>query len=393
MKKVLPFILAGLIMVFATGSHPDYLNSYLGDNCQVLDLGNADLSLLGADLGAQVFLSGAQWHGTTTNYDLHFALLTALNRQAGVRSLLLDSGYGTAQVYNDYIQTGDLELLRLALDGIRFSNSSNNEHRLFWENLYQYNQQLPPAERITVVGIDIEYQVGTALGYLNYLSDQRFTELCPITEYLGDTPALDKYVSGVQAQLRNQPASFAEIFGEDLPRFRLILQNLADTVTTDRHPDFYVQREKLLYANCLAALARDPQAKFFGHFTMEHIFQRQVQTGNLAQGDRLAMLLSQEDSPFQGVVSFAALYRDSELRFYYGRYETYRVFNFYITDPLPQPTADCTLYKLNGPNSPYTWAPYTVISPTGGAATDYYQYLLIVQNSKPTTPNLLAPSN
>ncbi|HOC07180.1 MAG TPA: hypothetical protein PKN71_07705, partial [Bacillota bacterium] len=94
------------------------------------------------------------------------------------------------------------------------------------------------------------------------------------------------------------------------------------------------------------------------------------------------------------VVSIAAFYHDSEFRFYYGMYENYRVFNDFIIDPLPAiktAPGDITMYKLEGEDSPFTWDLYTVINPTGGVTTDYYQYLLIIKNSQPTTPNLMPP--
>lgn len=392
MKKIL-IILFSCLFVFISGSEPNILAPYLAENNQSLDLENMDLSFLGADLDCQVFLSGAQWHGTTANYDLHYAMLTALHKQAGVRYMLLDSGYATARVYNDYLQTGNPQLLKMGLDGIRFSNSSSNEHRLFWEKLYQYNQGLSPDDKILVIGLDVEFQIGTAINYLYFISDNQLGNYYPVTEYLGYTEALDRYVTGLKAKYQEEPELFENIFGDNLHDFECVLQNLTDTVAADLGPDFYADREKIMYANFLAAYNNDPQGKFFGHFTMEHIYQRQVKTGNLADADRLAMLLVQEDSPVRdGVVSIAAFYHDSDFRFYYGRYDKYMVFNSYITDLQPiiqSASGDYTLYKLNNADSPFTWDTHTIISPTGGAATDYYQYLLLIQNSQPTSPNSL----
>jgi erythromycin esterase-like protein len=394
LKKVFVILLACL-SVFIAGNQPDIVAPYLAKSCHSLNPENTDLSFMGTDLNRQVFLSGAQWHGTTYNYDLHYALITALNRQAGVKYMLLDSGYATAQVYNDYLQTGNPELLKMALNGIRFSNSSSDEHRLFWENLYHYNQGLSPKDKIEVIGIDVEYQISTAISYLYFISDNQLADYYPVTEYLGDTKTLNAYVTGLKAKYQEDPKEFENFFGDNLQHFECILQSLTDTVATDRSRNYFADREKLMYANFLAAYNKDPQGKFFGHFTMEHIYQRQVQTGNLADADRLGMLLVQEDSPVRDqVVSIAAFYHDSEFRFYYGRYENYRVFNSFIVDPLPAiKTAanDYTIYKLEGADSPFTWDTHTVIHPTGGVTTDYYQYLLIIKNSQPTSPNFLPP--
>ena len=394
MKKII-IIFYIFLFTFIAGNEADIVAPYLAENCYSLDLENMDLSMLGADLNCQVFLSGAQCHGTTANYDLQFALLTALHKQAGVRYLLLDSGYATAQVYNDYVQSGNAKLLNMALEGIRFSNSSCNEHRLFWEKIYKYNQSLPPAEKIKVIGIDVEYQIGTALNYLNFLSDNQLGHLYPITEYLGSTKALARYVGGVKGKYSEDPQSFENAFGDNISRFEMVLQNLTDTVAANLSRSFFPEREKIMYANFLAAYNNDPAGKYFGHFTMGHIYQRRANVGEMEDADRLAMLLVQEDSPVRDrVISIAAMYHDSEFRFYYGVFESYRVFNFYVADPVPlfkTASTDYTLYKLNGDESPFTWDTYTVTNPSGGVTTDYYQYLLLIKNSKSTTPNLLTP--
>ena len=205
-----------------------------------------------------------------------------------------------------------------------------------------------------------------------------------------------RYVEELENHYRDNPGIFEDIFGDNLPCFDLILQNLADTVAAQFSADFYASREQVMYENFLRAHSRDPQGKFFAHLTMEHIYQRQVKIGSLADANRLGMLLCQEDSPAQGVVSIGALYRDSEFRFYYGRYWNYDVFNSFIDNPPLFQTAavsDYTLFKLTGDNSPFSWGPYSIINPTGGAATDYYQYMLLIKNSLPATPNLLPPAH
>lgn len=394
MKRVLVVLLACL-SVFIAGSQPNIVAPYLAKNCYSLDPSNMDLGFMGEDLDCQLFLSGAKWHGTTYNYDLQYSMFTALNQQAGVKTMLLDSGYGTAQVYNDYLQTGNPEFLKMALDGIRFSSSSCDEHRMMWKKLYEYNQDLPPGEKLSIIGIDVEYQIDTAINYLNYISDNELGKHFPVTEYLGDPNVLAQYVSTLKTTYQEDPGLFKNIFANNLHHFEGTLVNLEDTVSANLNPDFYADREHIMYNNVLTAYYNDPQGKFFGHFSMEHIYQRHVREGNLANSDRLATLLIQEDSPFQGkVVSIAAFYHASEFRFYYGRYENYYVFNNFILDPLPMvqtATSDITMYMLTGENSPFTWDTHTVIKPTGGVTTDYYQYLMIIQNSQLTSPNLLPP--
>lgn len=395
MQKLLTILFVSLFL-FVAGSQPNVVVPYLEANNVSLSLDNLDLSFLGADLAAQVFLSGAQWHGTVASYDLHYALVTALHKQAGVRYMLLDAGYTSALVYNNYLQTGDIALLRMALDGIRYSNSSNDEHRLFWQRLYEYNHELRPEDKLVVIGIDIESQIDTALIYLDSIANNRFFSLFPVTEYLGYPEALARYVASIKQHYAQDPLSLKELFGEQLPCFESALANLAETAETHLSSDYSASREQVMYSNFMAAYNADPTGKFFAHLTMEHIYQKQVKTGALARADRLAMLLCQDSSPVQGVISFASLYRDSEFRFYYDRYLNFEVFNEFIDEPhiLDKiALGNFTVFCLNRENSPFSWDTTSLINPTGGATTDYYQYILLIKNSSPTTPNLLLPAN
>lgn len=47
---------------------------------------------------------------------------------------------------------------------------------------------------------------------------------------------------------------------------------------------------------------------------------------------------------------------------------------------------DFTLFKLNGKRSPFAQELYFVESPDGGVTTDYFQYVLIIKDSKGATP-------
>ena len=185
MKRIAVALIISLSL-FVAGSQPDIVAPYLAKNCYSLELNNMDLNFMGEDLDCQIFLSGAQWHGTTYNYELQYAMLIALNQQAGVRYLLLDSGYATAQVFNEYVQTGNFELLRLGMEGTRYNNSSCNEYRLAGKSIY--NTRLAPRKKLSS-SASTEYQV-EVINYLNRIPDNHPGRHFPVTEYLGDANAL-----------------------------------------------------------------------------------------------------------------------------------------------------------------------------------------------------------
>ncbi|WBW96494.1 hypothetical protein [Oceanirhabdus sp. W0125-5] len=47
---------------------------------------------------------------------------------------------------------------------------------------------------------------------------------------------------------------------------------------------------------------------------------------------------------------------------------------------------DITLFKLHGKDSPFNNKHYFIKSPYGGVTTEYFQYLILVKNSRGATP-------
>lgn len=392
MKKYLTACFLLIIIFLASASTPDLITPYLPGNYSSLDIENLNLNLMAGDLDKHdVFLSGAEWHGSTAGYELQYAMTTALHQQAGIKYLLLGMGHATAQMINAYLQSGDETILDTVLEEIKFSNSSCYEHRLSWERLCQYNLTQPQEDRITVVGIDLEYQPYTAIAYLLGLPDADKLQLPLPDEYLGTPQALANYVSRLEQNVLNNTDAYRQALGEGYGELELVLNNLKDTVQANIAEDFYAVREEIMYANFLRAYSSLPPGKYFGQLTMEHIYQRQAGTPNMSGIDRLAMYLNRDDSPVQDrILSIAVLYENSRYRFFYGRYYEDEISNDYITDVLPfklLAKTNYTLFRLNGEDSPFASRPYTVVGSTGGATTDYYQYLLIIRNSRPGSPN------
>jgi len=358
------------------------LGPYLVDNNYAIDPENPNLELMAEDVEASVFLSGAEWHGTQASYDLQYAMLIGLHQMAGVNYFLLGEGYGTGQMYNMYLETGDPDLLDLIHEEIRFTNSSNHDHRVFWEKLFEYNQALPSEDRITVVGIDLEYQPNTARYYLSLLPGaEELPLLRDVRAGRGDIRDLISDIAANEDDYRN-------ILGDDFKHLEFVLHNLTVTSGMDPSaPDFYQRREEAMYESFLRAHSHLPSGKYFGQITMEHIFQHKANTPRLGSTPTLAMLLNGEGSPVQGnVVSIAAMYVESEFRFYFGRYYTIDMEEDLLRDRGPFRDLahnPYTLFRLNNEDSPFARDIFTIRHPYGGRTTDYFQYLLFIHGSEP----------
>jgi len=352
---------------------------------------NPDFSLMAPDLDKIVYLSGAEWHGTKASYDIQYALATSLNKHAGVNYLLIGYGHATAEMYNAYLESGDIETLNSIHYHMRFTSSSNNEHRLFWQKLYEYNKTLPMEDKFTVIGIDLEFLPNLAIHYLTTLPGADKLSLIIPEAPLRNPNAISQYVKTLQQDVVANEELYKDSLGDWYSEFDLVLNNMADTVAAHLVDNYYEVREDFMYNYFLRAYDKYPNGKFFGQLTMEHIYQDQAWTPLLDYSDKLATHLNKADSPVHGqVLSIASIYMDSTYRFYWGRFHDAEIRDYILSNQAPfdlLAETDFTLFRLTGEDSPFNDRNYIVKKSNGGVTTDFFQYLLVIKNSRPTSPN------
>lgn len=107
---------------------------------------------------------------------------------------------------------------------------------------------------------------------------------------------------------------------------------------------------------------------------------------------RFAMYLNSKDSPVQGkVLSIAYVYTNSLCMARTGGNGNYAELKVYcefkdIDIINKYNKTDITLMKLNGKSSPFIKRVYFIKGEEKGNTTDYFQYIILVNNSKATTP-------
>ncbi|MDD4402467.1 MAG: erythromycin esterase family protein [Desulfitobacteriaceae bacterium] len=355
------------------------LEKYLANNYISLDLDKPDFSLMARDLATVSVILGGESHAIQKNYDVRFGLLTGLHQQYGFNYFLCEIGYGFSGLLNQYLATGNKDIL------IRLSNQSKGtavwcfEFEEFWERLYEYNRQLPEDQRILVFGVDVEHQRETAIDYIRTLNG---VEQLPL-----DFNRLKSgyYLEKILQDLEDNPETYANALEEDLFHFEIVIRNLIATRQFYATEDNAL-RERTMYENFLKIYAHYPEGKFFGQFGMEHVFQENCQTF-LDGIDRFAMLLMSCDSPVQGkVLSIPYYYLNCQMSNWSNHYaheDAYNTLEAYKIHALAQ--ADYTLFRLNGDASPFREQPYMVPNPYHGVTTDYFQYVLVIKDSPGTT--------
>lgn len=328
----------------------DRLHEYLSRWSQPLDPEapqRTNLAGLLPEAGARRLYVAGEQHGIAENQALEYAFLTQLHRRAGVHLYFQELSYSSSLLLDRYLQTGDEQALERAFRGFTGTYSNSRDLLRLYRRIRRYNEGLEPAERIRVVGFDIEHQPRTAFAVA--------------ADFVGDRRAPDLH-DGLFDRIRETAARAAQQNGE-----------------------WNRVRDRMMYENALALLERMPgDESLFGQWGLNHVFQDE-EFGVVWLAARLA---TDPASPLAGrVVRITYAYEDVQQMGKGGRRR--RPLTTYRPDPgtmMCMAETKYTLFRLDAPESPYAsqlrWM-HSTPRPTGGVTTDYFQYVVLIRDDYP----------
>lgn len=343
-----------------------------------------------------VFLAGES-HAIKKNYDMQFALIQYLRETAGVRVLLLESGYASAAYLNIYLQTGDLKILQSYFGNLAGTSACNNEEYAFWQKLYQYNASLPQDDRLISVGIDIEHQWDTALLFLQSLVQNRQapeeikSPLLALTSFtsFSNGSKINELMKLLQASIEKHRTVYQEFLQESFYDFEFSVRNCLvgiDAYSNDEEK-FDAVREPAMYDNFLSVYEHYGKGKFFGQFGAEHVYQASCDTDYFKKhSGRFAISLQSEGSPVSGRVC-TVLYTYENCFRMDGEGSRPISENTFSKENLKPPygSAGLTIFDLGTEGSPFTESPIFIKSPSSDSTLDYFQYIVLIRNSEACT--------
>lgn len=424
-KKNISFIVLTCIFLltltgcstYTTSSNVDDIDKYLRKNYSEMNLEEdyiKGLSVLDNDLKKyDVFLTGER-HGVEENYDIRFAFIKYLNQKAGVRYILCEDGYSISAYLNEYLETGDEEILDYVFEYFETSYWWNKEHYEFYKKLREYNETLDEDKKIILIGIDVEYPITPAVAYLKSIlpEDDPPAEIASLINSFKKTK-FDKpntwderldYTNSLkplQEDMKKNEDIYKEFFKDKYFDFSIVLDNIVNPGEAfylgginENNDSLQNVREKSIYDNFKRIYEHFPKGKYFGQFGFDHVHQKDIIDYMYNKG-RFGVYLNSEDSPVKGkVLSIKYGYKDcycmemdynsEEWVVYEEEVLGHRINDMNIIDKYLD--KDFTLFKLNGKRSPFAQELYFVESPDGGVTTDYFQYVLIIKDSKGATP-------
>jgi RNA polymerase sigma-70 factor (ECF subfamily) len=359
------------------------IETYLARHLQKLQPGEGFHADLLDTAGKRMFLLG-ETHAVAGNEQLDLALLRYLHRTAGVRFYLSEGGYAAGELMNRYLANGDEKLLDFLTDQMRGSPAWNRENRDFWKRLGEWNRGLPPADRVRVVGVDVEHQREVAWRYLSEVVGERGPAPVAIRDVLarlsGPTGAaeLDRDLADSLATHRQ---AYAGLLGDRVEDFELVVANL------QKRDEYYrtnsrAFRERVLYETFRSVESRFPGAVWYGRWGSGHIPQRRID-----DYDPFAILL-QQDPEWKGkILSIWTLYLNSSRLDPEGYRSVPLNDDPTQTAPFAAAAGDSrlTLFRLDAAGSPLR-IPNSLLTGGKGVPTDYVQYVALVQNASAAHP-------
>jgi hypothetical protein len=291
-----------------------------------------------------VFFIGENHTFRTSNYKLQLKMLKYLHQKVGVRNLLLEFGHSRGWLVNQYIQTGDTNLLNVLTD------YSYEEYTELYKALRKFNESLAADQKIRIKGIDIERAYSTSIKVLSMqLPDKDPPEEISLhieainglatynDEYYNkerdddeksykSSSSYYKYSSAatVQAILENfeeNEAAYNVYLGDKFPLFKKIMTGLQageerSGYKTDRAMQAHIFREQYMYKEFLKVVEEHPDEKFFSQFGRCHTPRSEQDSWcNFYAFKSLASRINNANNPHikQKVMSIASYYPQSAL--------------------------------------------------------------------------------
>lgn len=372
---------------------------YLDKNTSSINLDDtlafSSLKLLDSEIdNNSIFLSGES-HSIKRNIDIELYLLKYFRQKHGVKYLLSEEGYASAQLINQYLLSGDENILNDIYKELEGTAAWSKESYNFWISVYKYNNTLPKDQRIIVVGVDIEHQLATAFKYLSMLlpSNKAPISISENIEKLRNNYKNMEIINfsfadNLLKDIESSENTYKSYLGSNYFNFEFTLRNIINAYKCyDSKNKFGELRESCINNNFKKIYEYLPKGKYYGEFGIEHTYLSD-HGGRFGRHNCFATYLNKEFEPTKGKVI-------SIQYFYYNSYYMTRgkVYGEEKVDENPQlgilnkvSSTDLTFMKFKSKGSPFEIKPYFISDPIGGSTTDYYQFGILVKNSPATQP-------
>ncbi len=314
------------------------------------------------DLNANKAYIVSELHGFKQNTIVKYDFLTYLNREKNVSVYVAEISFSSGYLLNEYLKTGNKKILDDVFSFYQGSTFYMLDEYQFYENLYKYNLSVSDDKKVSVIGIDIEHTLDSALYFYNYYHSDNVESIEDIIAQDYDDKLLNMLKQNIIASL-----------------------NFYDEIN-------WQERDNTMYQNYLILQKYYGFESFYAQVGAKHGFSDRLSDGFLS----LTYYLKHDiNSPvLNQVLSIMIFYKDSECLKAISIhsdlfYQQDKIKRTYKTNNLDVLCSNFSLIKLNRKDSPYTnkliWY-HLSDNKEDKVTTDYYQYLILICHSKSQTP-------
>lgn len=375
-KNILIIIIM-IILLFILSEKENDINeietNYLDNNSEVINFNdNNDFKIIEDDIKNNRAFITSEIHGIKANLSFKYAFFKFLHENADVDVLILEISISSGYMLNEYLKTGDINILDNIFSLYKGSTFYTKEEYNFFIKLYDYNKSLSDNNKIKIVGIDIEHSYNGVLYYLSYLNEKKKLINFKINQL--DDLNFDGNVLNIDEKILLR-----------------VIRNI------NYNKNFYNEldwqyREKKMYQNYLFLQDVYNINKFYAQFGLMHCFKEI--TGNNFKSIVYFLDKEGKSKVKNNVLVIASIYKNCKYidsiqynnLFYYKKYiinKSYRGNNF-------NKYQDVLLFKLNDSLSPYNnelkWFIDRYEPLSDKVTTDYFEYILLINDSQPSTP-------
>jgi len=255
---------------YSTGSK--YI-AYLKENSETIPLSEPfSFKTLDKDIKENRLILVGEIHGLEEPQKFDYELFTRLHTNHNVKQYYAELDYVQALTLNQYLESGDENLLKDALKRWAVVQGRNNKgYNDKYRKFHQYYQKLSEHDKFKFVGIDKLQDVKLTLNYLNTLNESIAVEI-------KETIDLDTIL--------NQISQLDSIYSNSQDT----LFNLMHIKNNLKHYVENTNREKVMFDNfyTLYKKLNDGSSKAYGYFGLYHVFQYQV-NGNQPLASQIRM--------------------------------------------------------------------------------------------------------
>ncbi|MDP5171208.1 MAG: hypothetical protein NWR72_13270 [Bacteroidia bacterium] len=281
-------ILIPVLMAFFSGSSSvaQQLDSaYLQEYAQPINLEDPEyqsFGMLDTIVPGYSFFFTAEQHWRSINTQIQFSFLRYLHQHANVRHLIVEGGYSYGFLLNEYISSGDEQLLDKVMKDVPICPENQ---KVLFRNIHDYNRYLPEADKIEVTGIDLEHSPVLVLQTLNRLLP---TEEPPrkIRKYITELKELHaspyyneaevkKFFKRFAKHVERHSTDYVAYWDKDFPIFAMIVENSVQgfQFTWLRSTLFqksWQERETSMYRNFLTIAPTLKAGNYYAQFGALH---------------------------------------------------------------------------------------------------------------------------